>query len=288
MDITERKSAERELRRGAEKLRETQAELAHVSRVTTMGELAASIAHEVNQPISGVVINGNTCLRLLARCKEEAVELKAVRVAIGRVIRDGNRAGEIVSRIRALFKKTECAKVPLDLNQAIREIIVVAKSGIEKQRVTLRLKLHSDLPHVLGDRVQIQQVLLNLILNATDAMCTVQGRTRELIIQTQRCEGREAVVIVRDSGIGIHPESIKDVFTAFHTTKPGGLGMGLSISRSIVEAHSGRLWVTGHEGPGASFLFTLPLDSSDNGLPAKPMQKALLQFVPQSQQRNYQ
>jgi PAS domain S-box-containing protein len=290
MDITERKSAERELRRGAEKLRETQAELAHVSRVTTMGELAASIAHEVNQPITGVVINGNTCLRLLARCKEETVELKAVREAIGRVIRDGNRAGEIVSRIRALFKKTEFAKVPLDLNQAVREIIVVAKSGIEKQRVSLRLQLHSDLPHVLGDRVQIQQVLLNLILNATDAMSTVQGRTRELIIETQRCEDREVVVTVRDSGIGIHPESIKDVFAAFHTTKPGGLGMGLSISRSIVEDHSGRLWVTGHEGPGASFLFTLPLDSSRNGPPAQPMQKALLPkpLVPQANQRDYQ
>jgi len=277
MDITERKSAERELRRGAEKLRETQAELAHVSRVTTMGELAASIAHEVNQPIAGVVINGNTCLRLLAHWKEESVELKAARAAIGRVIRDANRAGEIVSRIRAFFKKTEFAKVPLDLNQAIREIIVVAKSGIEKQRVSLRLQLDSDLPHVLGDRVQIQQVLLNLILNATDAMSTVQGRTRELIIQTQRREEGEVVVIVSDSGIGIHPESIKDVFTAFHTTKPGGLGMGLSISRSIVEDHSGQLWVTGHEGPGASFLFTLPMDSSHNGRAARPMQKALLQ-----------
>ncbi len=223
-----------------------------------MGELAASIAHEVNQPITGVVINGNACLRWLSRVPDESIELKEAREAIQRIIRDGNRAGEIIHRIRALFKKTELTKDPLDLNETVREVIVLARNEMEKQRVVLRLELSSDLPHVAGDRIQLQQVLLNLILNAIDAMAAVEGRTRELVVQTQSREEQEVMVTVRDSGTGLHPESIAHVFTAFHTTKPGGLGMGLSISRSIVENHSGRLWLTTHDGPGASFHFALP------------------------------
>ncbi len=247
-----------ERKRAEAELRQAQAELAHVTRVTTMGELAASIAHEVNQPITGVVINGNACLRWLSRVADESIELKEARETIQRIIRDGNRAGEIISRIRALFKKTELTKEPLDLNETVREVMVFARSEIEKQRVVLRLELSSDLPHVAGDRIQLQQVLLNLILNAIDAMATVEGRTRDLVIQTQIGEAREVVVTVRDSGIGLPPESMEHLFTAFHTTKPGGLGMGLSISRSIVENHSGRLWLTTPEDPGASFHFALP------------------------------
>ncbi len=247
-----------DLKRAEEALRQAQAELAHVTRVTTMGELAASIAHEVNQPVACVVINSNACLRWLARVADDSVEIKEARETLQRIIRDGNRAGQIVARIRALFQKAEAAKEPLDLNETIREIVVLARSEIDKHRVTLRLELSPALPRVLGDRVQLQQVLLNLILNAIEAMATVQDRTRDLVIQTQRMDEREVVVTVRDSGVGLAPAGIEQVFTAFHTTKPGGLGMGLSISRSIVENHSGRLWATAHDGPGASFHFALP------------------------------
>jgi PAS domain S-box-containing protein len=261
-DITERKHADEELRRSEAGLREAQDKLAHVTRVSTMGELAASIAHEVNQPIAGVVINGNACLRRLSRVQEESVDLSEAREALQRIIRDGNRAGEIIGRIRALFKKTESAKGPLDLNETIREIIVLVRNEMDKQRVTLRLELSPDLPSVLGDRVQLQQVLLNLILNAIDAMAAVQDRARDLVIHTQIGEEGKVLAIVRDSGIGLSPESSEHVFRAFHTTKPGGLGMGLSISRSIVEGHSGRLWAAAHDGPGASFCFTLPSQPS--------------------------
>jgi len=257
MDITSRKQAEDELRQSEAGLRKAQAELAHVTRVTTMGELAASIAHEVNQPISGVVLNGNGCLRLLAGVKEESENITEAREALQRIIRDGTRAGKIVERIRALFKKTESAKEPMDLNEAIGEIIVLARSEMNKHEVALTLELSSDLPRVLGDRVQLQQVMLNLILNAIDAMATVEDRARDLVIQTQRREEGEVLVTVRDSGIGLDSASMEKIFTAFHTTKPAGLGMGLSISRSIVENHSGRLWATAHEGPGAAFQFTL-------------------------------
>jgi C4-dicarboxylate-specific signal transduction histidine kinase len=245
-------------KRTEEVLRQAQAELAHVTRVTTMGELSASIAHEINQPIAGVVINGKTCLHWLARVKEESVELAGAREALQRIIRDGNRAGEIVARIRALFKKTESAKEPLDLNETIQEVIVLTRSEMDRQQVALRLNLASDLPPVLGDRVQLQQVMLNLVLNAIEAMATVEGRIRDLVIGTQRDEEGQVLVTVRDSGIGLDAANMAGIFTAFHTTKPAGLGMGLSISRSIVENHAGRLWVTGHEGHGASFHFTLP------------------------------
>jgi C4-dicarboxylate-specific signal transduction histidine kinase len=162
-----------------------------------------------------------------------------------------------VARIVALFKKTPPAKESLDFNETIREVMVLARSEMNKQRVLLRLELSSNLSNVLGDRVQLQQVLLSLILNAIEAMAPVQDRSRELVIGTQSREG-DVLVTVRDSGIGLSPESSEQVFRAFHTAKPGGLGMGLSISRSIVEGHGGRLWVTAHDGPGASFCFTLP------------------------------
>jgi C4-dicarboxylate-specific signal transduction histidine kinase len=216
------------------------------------------------------LINGTACLHWLSGVKDNSLNLAEAREAIQRIIRDGNRAGEIIARIRALFKKTESAREPLDLNEAIREIIALARREIDKQRVMLQLELASDLPRVVGDRVQLQQVLLNLILNAIDAMATVLDRDRDLVIRTRGVEERKVGVTVRDTGIGLSPECMDQVFKAFHTTKPGGLGMGLSISRSIVENHSGRLWATGHEGPGASFHFTLPAHPSQTGPDIQP------------------
>ena len=256
-DITERKQAEEELRRSEADLRKAQAELAHVTRVTTMGELAASIAHEVNQPIAGVLINCSACLRLLAKMSEDSVNVTDAREALQRILRDGKRAGDIITHIRALFKKTESRKEPFDLNEAIREIIVLARTEMDKRRVVLCLELGDNLPPAHGDKVQLQQVILNLTLNAIDAMSTVEDRSRDLIIRTQCVEKGKVMATVRDSGVGLDSSSTEKVFTAFHTTKPGGLGMGLSISRSIVENHQGRLWVTTHEGPGASFHFTV-------------------------------
>jgi PAS domain S-box-containing protein len=261
MDITEQKRAEEELRRSEANLRKVQGELAHVTRVTTMGELAASIAHEVNQPVAGVVINGNACLRWLARVKEDSVNLAEAREALQRIIRDGSRAGEVIARIRTLFKKSDTTKGPLDLNTAIREVIVLARSEMDKKRITRKLQLADDLPRIHGDRVQLQQVMLNLILNAIEAMSTVENRPRELLVGTRVQEETEVLVTVRDSGLGLDPESLEKVFAAFHTTKPGGLGMGLSISRSIVENHSGRIWAMANDGYGATFQFTLATNS---------------------------
>jgi PAS domain S-box-containing protein len=248
---------EQELQRAAAGLRKAQAELAHATRVTMMGELAASIAHEVNQPIAAVLLNCNACLHWLEKVSEDPANTTEARETLHRIIRDGKRAGNIIANIRTLFKKTESTREPLDINKAIREIIVLAKAEMDAHRVVLRLELGDDLPPVQGDGVQLQQVILNLVLNAIDAVSTVEGRSRDIVIRTKRLEKGEVMVTVRDSGIGLDASSMEKMFTAFHTTKPGGLGMGLSISRSIVENHDGRLWATADEGPGASFHFTL-------------------------------
>ena len=254
IDITERKRAEAELQQKEVSLREAQTELAHVSRVTTMGELAASIAHEVNQPLAGIVTNANASLRWLAG---ELPNLNEAREAIRRIIRDGNRAGDVVSQMRALFQKARTAKERLDINEAIDEVVMLTQSEVQRNKVALRMELAADLPSVMGDQVQLQQVVMNLILNAIEAMSTVKDRARDLVIRTQRGQGDEVRVAVQDSGIGFDPLSADRIFDAFHTTKPGGLGMGLSISRSIVESHGGRLWAVSNDGPGATFQFTL-------------------------------
>jgi PAS domain S-box-containing protein len=254
VDITERKRAEEVLHQREVSLREAQTELAHVSRVTTMGELSASLAHEVNQPLAGIVTNANASLRWLGG---ELPNLNEAREAIRRIIRDGNRAGDVVSRMRALFKKARTAQERLDINDAIEEVVILTQSEVRRNKVSLRTELAADLPPVMGDRVQLQQVLMNLILNGIEAVSTVEDRQRDLVIRTRRSEGGEVLVAVQDSGIGFDPMSAERIFDAFHTTKPGGLGMGLSISRSIVESHGGRLWAVLNDGPGATFQFTL-------------------------------
>src|SRR5882762_6650501 len=253
LSVTQRRAMQ-SLRKAEAALRETQAALAQVTRVMTMGELAASIAHEVNQPLAGVVINGNACLRWLAG---ESPNLPEAREAAQRIIRDGTRASEIISRIRALAKKTSALNERVDLNEAIREVLTLCQGEAVKHDVALRERLPGDLPSVRGDRVLIQQVVLNLVMNGIEAMRDPQDHARELVIGA-RAEAERVRVTVRDSGIGLDPQAMERIFDALYTTKPGGLGMGLSISRTIVENHGGRLSVVAHDGPGTTFEFTLP------------------------------
>jgi PAS domain S-box-containing protein len=247
VDVTDRKRAE-------DDLHEVQAELAHVARITTMGEMAASIAHEVNQPLSGVVLNANASLRWLARDPPNVPE---ARDAVEAIIRDGKRASEVVARIRTLLKKSGAEKEPLDLNEVMTEVAAFAQGELRRASVALRPELAPDLPRVTGDRVQLQQVVLNLVLNAIDAMRTVSDRPRELAIETRREGDGHVRVAVCDVGIGVAPENIGRLFNAFYTTKPGGMGMGLSICRSIIENHGGRLWGAPNEGPGTTFFFVV-------------------------------
>jgi len=241
-------------KRAEETLRRSQAELAHVRRVMTMGELAASIAHEINQPLSAIVNNGSACLRWLAGDSPDLVEAQE---AARRIVRDGNRAAEIITRIRGFLGKTESEKSRLDINQTIREIVTVIKREAVENGVDLRMDLASDIPPVLGDRVQLQQVILNLLMNGVEAMAVITERPRWLSISTRKHDTDKVLVIVRDSGIGIDRESLEKIFDAFYTTKTQGMGMGLAISRSIVEDHGGELWAMTNDGSGATFQFTL-------------------------------
>ena len=245
--LTERKRAD-------EALREAQVELAHVTRVTTIGGLAAAIAHEINQPLAAVITNGSACLRWLAGTTPN---LDEARQAVGRIIRDGNRASDVIAKIRALLRKTGTEKERLDMNDVIREVVALAQSEIRRNGVALRAQLEGNIPPVLGDRVQLQQVVLNLIMNGIEAMSAVGDRARELIISTRSGEIDQVHVTVQDSGIGLDPQRMERIFDAFYTTKSEGMGMGLAISRSIVENHDGRLWAVPNDGPGATFQFTL-------------------------------
>ena len=239
----------------AEALRAAQADLAHVSRVSTMGELTTSIAHEVNQPLAGIVTNASACLRWLAG---DAPNLEEAREAARRIIRDGNRASEVIARIRTLAKKVDTEKQPLDLNEAVQEVLALTEGEVRRHGVVLRRELAADLPPVLGDRVQLQQVALNLVMNGIEAMSTVADRPRVLLVKTHCGEGDQACVTVQDSGVGLDPKGAGHIFEAFYSTKRGGLGMGLSISRSIVENHGGQLYALPGDGPGATFQFTVP------------------------------
>ena len=241
-------------------LRKTQAELAHVTRVTTLGELTASIAHEVNQPLAAVVANADACLRWLDR---GTPDLAAARRSVEWVINDAHRASEVVRRVRALANKTEIEKAPLDLNEVVREVIALVERELKSHRVSLRTELAPDLPMIRGDRVQLQQVIINLVMNGIEAMHQVTGRSRELMIRSRVDETHNVLLSVTDRGVGISAEDAGRLFNAFFTTKSGGLGMGLSICRSIVEAHGGRLTASGNEGSGATFQFILPVPQED-------------------------
>ncbi|HKO30823.1 MAG TPA: ATP-binding protein, partial [Nitrospiraceae bacterium] len=247
-DITERKRAE-------EALQIAQAELAHVTRLTTLGELTASIAHEVNQPLAAIVTSSNTCLRWL---DNQPPNLDRARQAIGRIIRDGHRASEVIGRIRTLVKKSPQRKDWVDLNEIILEVIGLARSEVNRNRILLKPQLSGDLPFVLGDRVQLQQVILNLIVNGVEAMRGLKEGPRELLISSEKAEPNALLVAVRDTGLGLDSSNPNQVFDPFYTTKPEGMGMGLAISRSIIEAHGGRLWATANSPHGAVFQFTLP------------------------------
>ena len=244
-----------ERKRAEEALRQTQANLAHVSRVMTLGELTASISHEVNQPLAAVVINGQICLRLLAL---ETPRPDDVRTTVERMVRDANRASEVIQRIRALAKRSEPQMVSLDINDVIREATLLVQREVLSHGVSLRTELASELPPVLGDRVQLQQVVINLLMNGVEAMASITDRPREIVIRSQQPEAGQVLVAVLDSGIGIDSETAERLFSAFFTTKPSGMGMGLSISRSIIRAHGGKLWVSPNPDHGAAFQFTVP------------------------------
>jgi PAS domain S-box-containing protein len=239
-------------------LRKAQAELAHVTRVTTLGEMTASIAHEVSQPLAGVVANAEACLRWLDR---EIPDLEAVRRSVEWVVDDGNRAGEVIRRVRALAKKTDIEKVPLDVNDVIREVMALVQRELISHRVSLRMDLAPALPTIRGDRVQLEQVIINLVMNGVEAMQSVTDRPRELVIRSGQDETQQVLVSVTDCGVGISAENADRLFNAFFTTKASGMGMGLSICRSIMEAHGGRLWATASLPHGATFRFTLPLNA---------------------------
>jgi PAS domain S-box-containing protein len=248
-DVTARRLSE-------EALNKARSELAHVARVMSLGALTASIAHEVSQPLSGIITNASTCLRML---DADPPNLDGARETARRAIRDGNRASDVVTRLRALFSKKEFTLEPLDLNEATREVIALSLSDLQRNRVVLQSELADELPTITGDRVQLQQVVLNLLRNASDAMTGVDDRPRHLLIKTEREPADRVRVTVRDAGVGLDRQSMDKLFDPFYTTKSGGMGIGLSVSRSIVERHHGRMWAAPNDGPGATFSFSIPL-----------------------------
>lgn len=248
------------IKQAAEELRRLQTELAHASRVLTMAALTSSIAHEVNQPLAGVITNGNACLRWLAA---EPPDLEEARDALNRIIRDGNRAGDVIKRTRTFLKKTPPRKTPLDINEVVRETIALAQHELQKNQILLRTTFSPDLPRVTGDKIQLQQVLLNLLMNGIDAIKGAPHREAQLSVETRRQEADNICIAVKDSGVGLHPDDLDKIFDAFHTTKKEGMGMGLSVSRSIIEAHRGRLWATTDDTEGATFQFTLPIGDEE-------------------------
>ena len=245
-----------ELMLASEALREAQAELAHVNRVTTMGLLAASIAHEITQPIAATVTNADAALRWLGG---QRPDLEETRRALAHIIEDGKRAGEIVDRIRGLIKRAPSRNEGLDINETILDVIALTRSEMQRNGVSLQTRLANGLPLVQGDRIQLQQVILNLIVNAVEAMSDASDAARDLLISTGKDASNAVLVDVRDSGSGLDPKGLDRVFDAFYTTKPSGIGMGLPICRSIIEAHGGRIWATANLPQGADFKFTLPV-----------------------------
>jgi PAS domain S-box-containing protein len=247
-DVTQRRLSE-------EALAKARSELARVARATTLGALTASIAHEVSQPLSGIITNASTCLRMLAA---DPPNVDGARETVRRTIRDGSRASDVITRLRALFTKKDYSVETMDLNESTGEVIALSLSELRRNQVIIRQELADDLPPVTGDRVQLQQVILNLVLNASEAMRDVDDRPRLLVIRTERDEHDHVRLSVRDAGVGFDPQAMSRLFDAFYTTKSGGMGIGLSVSRSIIERHQGRLWATPNDGPGATFAFSIP------------------------------
>jgi signal transduction histidine kinase len=247
-DVTEAVTAEEALNRA-------RSDLAHVARVSTLNALTASIAHEVNQPLSGIMTNASTCLRMLDAAPPN---VDGARETARRTLRDGQRASDVITRLRALFSKREFMREPLDLNEAVREVVALSLSELQRQRVVLQSELAEDLPNVDGDRIQLQQVVLNLLRNAADAMDDVHDRPRQLLVRTERENGDRVRVSVRDTGVGLDPSGSAKLFDAFYTTKSEGMGIGLSVSRTIIERHYGRVWAEPNDGPGTTFIFSIP------------------------------
>jgi PAS domain S-box-containing protein len=251
IDVTERKRAEQQ----RERLRQLEADLAHINRVSLMGELTASIAHEVNQPLAGVVSNAGASLRWLAG---DPPNLDKAREAVSRIVRDGKRAGEVIARVRALTRRAATSQEKLDLNQTIQEVLALVQDEAKRRSVSIQTEFGDDLAPIAGDRVQVQQVVLNLLMNGIEAMSSVEGRARDLALTTRNLDPDQVQVTIEDSGTGLDPNAMDKIFDPFYTTKPSGMGMGLAICRSILEAHGGRLWAAAKDGPGTLFHFTLP------------------------------
>jgi C4-dicarboxylate-specific signal transduction histidine kinase len=247
-DVTNRRLSD-------EALGKARSELAHVARVMSLGALTASIAHEVNQPLSGIITNASTCKRML---EADPPNVDGARETVRRTIRDAHRAADVITRLRALFSRKEPTTEHLDLNEATREVIALSLSELQANRIILRVELANDLPAVTGDRVQLQQVILNLLRNASDSMSGVDDRPRQLLIKTRQDGDGSVRLSVQDTGDAFEPESINKLFDAFYTTKSDGMGIGLSVSRSIIEKHNGSLWATRNDGPGATFSFSIP------------------------------
>jgi len=255
LDLTERKRAEAEVRESERRYHEVRMELAHANRVSTIGQLTASIAHEVKQPVAATVTNAKAALRWL---DGQSPNLEEVRQALTRIAKDGDRAAEVIDRIRALIKRAPPRRDRMDINEAIREVIELTRGEAARNGVSVHTDLADGLPLVQGDRVELQQVILNLMVNAVEAMAGIAEGTRSLLISTGNAETGGVCVAVRDSGPGLAPGTNERLFEAFYTTKPNGLGLGLSICRSIIEAHRGRLWASANTPHGAIFQFTVP------------------------------
>ena len=250
-DTTETKRLQDEQRR----YHDIQLELAHANRIATLGQLSASIAHELNQPLTGIITNCGTGLRMLT---SDPLNLDGAREAVRRTMRDGNRAADVIARLRALFNKQVPASEPVDLNEAAREVIALSLPELQNSRVTVRTELADDLPIVTADRVQLQQVILNLLRNALDAMNTVADRPRDVLVRTEQEAGDRVRLSVKDAGVGFDPQTTDKLFETFYSTKHDGMGVGLAVSRSIIENHQGRLWAALNDGPGATFAFSIP------------------------------